>query len=392
MFFQPVKMAWDSVISSKMRSFLTMLGIIVGVIALVVLVSIANGTTSQVTDVISSMGTNMLTVSIDSDTDDPVALSDMDELRELSHISLASPVASDNLTAGYGSDSDSAQITGTDGSYLDIEGETLSAGRNLLQSDMDNHTYVAVINEDIASDLLGVTNTADAVGMQFKLDGTPFTVIGVIAANESVTNSRTSYEAIIPYTTLMRLSSSVSSVTSIVVSAASDDEMDAAEQALEGWLYERFGDEDLYSVINMSTVADSMADVTNTLPIMLGGIASISLLVGGIGIMNIMLVSVTERTREIGIRKAIGAGNGSIMAQFLVEALMLSLMGCGAGIGASWGILKIIDKVAGYSYTMDRTVCLLAVGFSLLIGLVFGIYPAGRAAKKRPIEALHYSG
>ena len=376
MFFQSVKMAWASAISSKMRSFLTMLGIIVGVIALVVLVSIANATTSQVTDVISSMGTNMLTVSIDSDTDDPVALSDMDEIRELS----------------YGSDSDSAQITGTDGSYLDIEGETLSAGRNLLQSDMDNHTYVAVINEDIASDLLGVTNTADAVGMQFKLDGTPFTVIGVIDANESVTNSRTAYEAIIPYTTLMRLSSSVSSVTSIVVSAASDDEMDAAEQALEGWLYERFGDEDLYSVINMSTVADSMADVTNTLSIMLGGIASISLLVGGIGIMNIMLVSVTERTREIGIRKAIGAGNGSIMAQFLVEALMLSLMGCGAGIGASWGILKIIDKVAGYSYTMDRTVCLLAVGFSLLIGLVFGIYPAGRAAKKRPIEALHYSG
>ena len=390
MFFQPVKMAWDSVISSKMRSFLTMLGIIVGVIALVVLVSIANGTTSQVTDVISSMGTNMLTVSIDSDTDDPVALSDMDEIRELSHISLASPVASDNLTAGYGSDSDSAQITGTDGSYLDIEGETLSAGRNLLQSDMDNHTYVAVINEDIASDLLGVTNTADAVGMQFKLDGTPFTVIGVIAANESVTNSRTSYEALIPYTTLMRLSSSVSSVTSIVVSAASDDEMDAAEQALEGWLYERFGDEDLYSVINMSTVADSMADVTNTLSIMLGGIASISLLVGGIGIMNIMLATVTERTREIGIRRAIGARRSQIVMQFLIESLVLSALGGLIGLGLGLLIPALVTAFAGMPTIVTAWSLLLSFGISVAVGMVFGIYPALRASRLDPIVALRH--
>ena len=153
-------------------------------------------------------------------------------------------------------------------------------------------------------------------------------------------------------------------------------------------------DEDAFSVLNQSEIMETMSQVDNTLSLMLGGIAAISLLVGGIGIMNIMLVSVTERTREIGIRKAIGAGRGSIMLQFLLEALIVSMIGCLAGIGASYGILKIIGKVMGdsMSFQMDRNVAFISVVFSLLIGLAFGLYPANKAAKKKPIDALRYSG
>lgn len=159
-------------------------------------------------------------------------------------------------------------------------------------------------------------------------------------------------------------------------------------------MLDRFGqDEDAFSIINQSTLMETMSSVTNTMAIMLGGIAAISLVVGGIGIMNIMLVSVTERTREIGIRKAIGAGRGTIMMQFLIEALMVSLLGCMIGIGLSWSILKIATMVVeDMSFQLSMNVVWLAVGFSVLIGVLFGIYPANKAAKKHPIEALRYSG
>ena len=173
----------------------------------------------------------------------------------------------------------------------------------------------------------------------------------------------------------------------------SDEMLDSAQQNLENWLTARFeGDDEAYTVINMSAVADTMDSVMNTMAVMLGGIAAISLLVGGIGIMNIMLVSVTERTREIGIRKAIGATNGSILLQFLIEALMVSLMGCILGIGLSWLIIQIVNAIAGYSYEMNKTVVIVATAFSTLTGLIFGLYPARKAAAKKPIDALHYAG
>ena len=392
MILQSVKMAWASVISNKMRSFLTMLGIIIGVMALVVLVSIADGATNEVTDAISSMGTNLLTVTISDDGGNPLRLSEMDDILALDDVSEAAPVGTDSLTLSSGEESETGSVTGTTSDYLDIEGLELSAGRWLNSSDVDSNTRVVIINQDTAYDILGVTFTTDAIDQTIDIAGIPYTVVGVLAEDDSVTSSASSYEAYIPYTSLERISSTVSDVTSFVVAASDDSRLDAAEKSVETWLYDRFGDEDAYDVTNMSEVADTMDSVTNTMALMLGGIAAISLLVGGIGIMNIMLVSVTERTREIGIRKAIGAGAGSILAQFLIESLMLSLMGDALGVASSWIALRIIAAVTGSSYAMDGKVVLAATAFSLVIGVVFGLYPARKAAKKNPIDALHFSG
>ena len=234
------------------------------------------------------------------------------------------------------------------------------------------------------------------VGETIKLDGVSYMVVGVLQADDSDTSTTQTYEAYIPYTSLVRLTDSVSmEITSFYVSAVSEESMDPAEEVVTEMLMERFDqDEDAFTVINQSTIMEAMESVNSILSLLLGGIAGISLLVGGIGIMNIMLVSVTERTREIGIRKAIGAGRGVIMLQFLIEALMISLMGCAIGILLSWITLQVISVIGKDSMTfaLSPGVVWIAVVFSILIGVVFGIYPANKAAKKKPIDALRYNG
>ena len=202
-------------------------------------------------------------------------------------------------------------------------------------------------------------------------------------------------EGYIPFSTMTRIADNVLDVTTFYASGTDEESLDPAKNALTELLLERFGqDEDAFSIVDQSEIMEAMSNVTNTMSLMIGGIAAISLLVGGIGIMNIMLVSVTERTREIGIRKAIGAGRGTIMLQFLIEALLVSLMGCLARIGISWLILKIAVVVMNnsMSFTMDMKVVWLSVAFSVLIGVLFGLYPANKAASKKPIDALRYSG
>lgn len=390
---QSVKMAWKSIFSNKMRSFLTMLGIIIGVLALVVLVSLVSGATSSVNDQISSMGANLIQVSVMDDKDKPVKLSDLEDLAEEEEIRETAPVAQINSTASSTYAEETAVVYGTTGAYSDIMQQELYSGRFLKNTDVDNHTNVAVINAGLATEVLG---RMDVVGETIKLDGVSYMVVGVLQADDSDTSTTQTYEAYIPYTSLVRLTDSVSmEITSFYVSAVSEESLDPAEKVVTEMLMERFDqDEDAFTVINQSTIMEAMESVNSILSLLLGGIAGISLLVGGIGIMNIMLVSVTERTREIGIRKAIGAGRGVIMLQFLIEALMISLMGCAIGILLSWITLQVISVIGKDSMTfaLSPGVVWIAVAFSILIGVVFGIYPANKAAKKKPIDALRYNG
>ena len=409
MIFQSMKMAWHAVVSNKLRSFLTMLGIIIGVVALIVLVSIANGATSSVTDQISSMGSSYLTVTITDDKGNPLRLKELSDFCEPEEVDEVAPVSWTSVTAKTSYSNGTMTLTGTTGSYADIQGLELFSGRFLKQTDIDNNSYVVVITKDTATELLG---RVDAVGESIKLNGKSFLVVGVLSDSTSLTqgaavtsssdsddsdssSSSVQLEGYIPFSTMTRLADNVLDVTMFYASGTDEDSLEPAENALTEFFMERFGeDEDAFSIVDQSEIMEAMSSVTNTMSLMIGGIAAISLLVGGLGIMNIMLVSVTERTREIGIRKAIGAGRETIMLQFLIEALLVSLRGCLAGIGLSWVILKVAAVVMknSMSFTMDMKVVWLSVAFSVLIGVLFGLYPANKAASKKPIDALRYSG
>ena len=393
MFRQSVKMAWKSISSNKMRSFLTMLGIIIGVMSLVVLVSLASGAASSVNSRISEIGSNLLTVNVKDDKGSPLKLEDIAKLAESGEIKDATPVTQSSVAAKSSYAEESAAVYGTTGAYAEINQLELYAGRFLKETDIENHTNVAVINAGLALEVLG---RMDVVGETVALEGMEYQVVGVLKAKDSDTSTTENLEAYVPYTSLIRLVQDVPyEVTRFIVSASGEETMDRAEEELKEQMLERFSwDEDAFSIVNQSAVLEAMESVNSTLSFMLGGIAGISLLVGGIGIMNIMLVSVTERTREIGIRKAIGAGRGTIMMQFLMEALMISLMGCAIGIGFSWIALKAISAVesGGTAYTLSMGVVWIAVAFSMGIGILFGIYPANKAARQKPIEALRYTG
>ena len=394
---QSFVMALRSIGANKMRAILTMLGIIIGVMALVVLVSLVSGATDSVTTAVSDMGTSLVTVTISDDKGKPVRLSDLDEWTKEPDIGLISARSSSTVVGKHDANYDSVTVYGTTPSYYQIQGLQLSLGRWLKASDQKNAAYVCVLNEAAADELIGYT---DCVGQTITLNGVRFTVVGVLEENEdSLTSVLTSgmLMAYIPYSSLIRLTDSVSNdVTTFYLSAAAGSTVDAAADAMEKILMERFDeDEDAFDVDASNMLEEAMNKVTSTLSLLLGGIAGISLVVGGIGIMNIMMVTVTERTREIGIRKAIGASRGNILTQFLMEAVVLCMIGCGLGIFLSWAILQVVSTVtvsAGITFSLNMGVVGLAVAFCFLIGVVFGLYPANKAAKMKPIDALHYGG
>ena len=391
------KMALRSISSNKLRAALTMLGIIIGVMALVVLVSLVNGATSSVTDAVSGLGTSMLTVSISDDKGLPFDLNTVNGLMEEEDIGLVAPYVSSSVTASGEEESGDVTVYGVTPAFYEVQGMQLAMGRFLKTVDVEKHTYVCVINETAATELIGYV---DCVDQAISLNGVEYTIVGVLSDNEDSLTSMMasgSLAVYLPYTSLLRLSDSLTSeVTSFYVSAPEDGTMETVEAAMTNLLMERFEDDDeAFSISSQSVLEDTMSSITSVLTILLGGIAAISLVVGGIGIMNIMLVTVTERTREIGIRKAIGASRGTILSQFLMEAVVLCMLGCALGIFLSWAILQTVTTVVSsldMSFSLDGGVVLIAVAFCFVIGVVFGLYPANKAAKMKPIDALHYGG
>lgn len=383
---QTVKMALSSIFSTKMRSFLTMLGIIIGVMSVTLLVSIVQSTTTNVSDTLSKLGGNVISVSVTSPRSASITMTDLEELQNTLFIESISPTISGSKTAKASGNSSDITLKGITEEYENIQDIQVTKGRYILDVDNDNRLQVCLIGVTAAQDLFGHT---DVEGENIRVAGRNFKIIGVLKQDGNSQMNSNDSVVYIPFRTAQRVLKNTG-IQNFYVSASSENMLTMAENTVNSFLLNKTGDEDSYTIVNQADVADSVNDVTTSLSYMLGGIAGISLLVGGIGIMNIMLVSVTERTKEIGIRKAIGAKKKDILMQFMIESTVLSCMGGLIGIVSSFAILMLLNFFMGASYGLSGGISLIALVFSAVVGIIFGLYPANKAANLKPIDALHF--
>lgn len=386
---QSFKLAMKSIWSNKMRSFLTMLGIIIGVASVIILVSLVNAYMSYMTDSFSSMGTNQITVNMINLSSRSVSDEEIYEFysEQGEVFDEISPMVSISGTIKHGNDSmTSTSITGVSEAYLSIKGWELQYGRNLQYGDMTGRHKVCVIGTYVADELYG--SAENAYGETLKINGYAFTIVGVAAQQEDeMEEGGTDDFVCMPYTRAVKMARN-SNINNYVFTVSDLSQATAAKSQIESFLYERFKDEDLYTVTAMSEMLDELNSMIAMVSAGLGGIAGISLLVAGVGVMNIMLVSVTERTREIGIRKALGARKSVIMQQFVIEAAVTSSLGGIIGIILGSVVTSAVGKLAELSATPTPAAVLVSFGVSVGIGLLFGYMPANRAAGLNPIDAL----
>lgn len=386
---QSFKLAMKSIWSNKMRSFLTMLGIIIGVASVIILVSLVNAYMSYMTDSFSSMGTNQITVNMINLSSRSVSDEEMYEFysEQGEVFDEISPMVSIGGTIKHGNDSmTSTSITGVSEAYLSIKGWELQYGRNLQYGDMTGRHKVCVIGIYVADELYG--SAENAYGETLKINGYAFTIVGVVAQQEDEMEEGGTDDFVwMPYTRAVKMARN-SNINNYVFTVSDLSQATAAKSQIESFLYERFKDEDLYTVTAMSEMLDELNSMIAMVSAGLGGIAGISLLVAGVGVMNIMLVSVTERTREIGIRKALGARKSVIMQQFVIEAAVTSSLGGIIGIILGSIVTSAVGKLAELSATPTPAAVLVSFGVSVGIGLLFGYMPANRAAGLNPIDAL----
>ncbi|MBQ9015894.1 MAG: ABC transporter permease [Firmicutes bacterium] len=381
-----IRTAYRNIKDNRLRSALTILGLVIGIASVIILVGIGNGAANSVKDQVASLGADIVTVNI-SDSDSGLSQEETEGLEELSLVDSATPyqTLSASLSSG-GEVSEQAGVVAAGEEYVSLMGYTIASGRDISKIDVDNYTKVCVIGSDVAEEFWGAS---DAVGHTIRIDGDSYTVIGVLESTGSSMGNNVDQMCLLPVTTAKYLGAD-SGVCSLYVKAVSEDSASEAAAQIESYLGRICGiGEDYYDVSTQSMMLDAMDDINNTLSLLLGGIAGISLLVGGIGVMNVMLVSVTERTREIGIRKSLGARRKDILVQFLMEALVLSIAGGVIGIvcGFTGGQIAVL---AGASFAPGVQMVVLAFAVSVAVGLVFGILPARRAAGLRPVEALRY--
>ncbi len=385
-------MAISSIINNKMRSFLTMLGIIIGIMAVIVLVSVMNGLTGEVTDMFNEIGTTSITVSIQPRSIKKLDPDDMfdwaDQNPELfSRVSPNVTLSGTVKTSSSGDDSIMTSCRGVSENYIDMKDMTVAFGRFLQYIDCEREMKTCVIGTYQA--LYFFNSASGALNQELKINGVPYKIVGVLEETEDSTESSGDDIIYIPYTTAMKASGSTV-VSSYTVMATSEDTVTPAVNSIKTLLNDKIGDSDYYTVTSMLSMIDTMTDIMNKMSMVLVAIAAISLLVGGIGIMNIMLVSVTERTREIGIRKSLGAKHKHIMTQFVMEAATVSCLGGIIGIILGSTLAVLAGKLLGMSTNPSVGAIGVAFGVSVAIGIAFGFLPARKAAQLNPIDALRY--
>ncbi|WP_277282204.1 ABC transporter permease [Veillonella caviae] len=402
MYKESFLMAWASLIANKLRSILTMLGIIIGVAAVIALVSIGNGVKQDIQDSISSLGSNLLMVMPGAPrtpgvrptagSQKTLKVSDYEAIAKLDGVKAASPYTAGSYVAIYQSKNWTTSVSGVNYNFQDVNNWNMEEGRFISEKNVQNRERIAVVGQTVVKNLFA---GEDPVGKEIRIQNIPFRVIGVLESKGNGTMGNDQDDAIfIPYTTAMERVEGVDYLRMVYVVAKDESGIDRLQSDIENLLRVRHGikdpELDNFNIQNMKSIMDTMEQTTGTLTLFLGAVAAISLVVGGIGIMNIMLVSVTERTREIGIRKALGATYNVIVTQFLIEAVVISLMGGIIGIALGIGASHLIGTLSGMSTVISIPTIILSFGFSMAIGLVFGIYPARKAAKLNPIDALHY--
>jgi putative ABC transport system permease protein len=396
--------ALDAISAHKLRSILTMLGVIIGVAAVIALMAIGNGVQESITGEITSIGTNLISVTPDMENSGGYAALSLEDVETLAD-PLAAPAVNavaaalqGNREVVNGANNVNTAVLGVTANYLDISNlADFQAGDGITRNDVETKARVAVLGASITGDLFEGENP---IGRQIKIGGGAYEVVGVLAEQGQTIAGSPDENVYIPVSTAQsrlypeRTRDGHRAVSSIVAQAASEEQAGAAEKQITAILREAHGlaegEENDFQTFSQTTLLETVSSVTGTMTAFLGAIAMISLLVGGIGIMNIMLVSVTERTREIGVRKAIGALRRDILIQFLLESVLVSVAGGLIGILLGWLISLMATAALGFTAPVNLGTILMATGFAVGVGVIFGLYPAWRASRLRPIEALRY--
>jgi putative ABC transport system permease protein len=396
-----LRLAFGRLGTGKLRTALTMLGVIIGVASVVALVAVGQGATSGITNRLAGLGTNLLTVNPGASvtgftrgaagSSTTLTLADATSLRSLAGVDAVAPELSTQKLVIAGTKNTTTTVIGTTPDYPTVRAYTIWQGSFLTQASLDAGLRVAVLGATTADDL-GLD--ASAIGADIAIGGLPFRVVGILQAKGGTGFQSPDDEILVPVSTASALIVGGTSVRSVGVSVATPDQMNTVTAEITAALRQRHGLTGTaaadFTIQNQDQLLATVSSVSTLLTVLLAGIASISLIVGGIGIMNIMLVSVRERTREIGIRKAIGARGRDILAQFLIEALALSLAGGLFGIVVGLAVSALIGVIAGWGFIFSPLTVVAAVGFSLIVGIVFGVWPASQAARLDPVVALRY--
>ena len=406
MFFSMLSEAWHAMSANRLRTFLTMLGMVIGVGAVVLMMAIGEGAQQSIKRSIDSMGSNLFVILSGSSSNSgsrsasgsssSLNMNDATAIGDLDDISAFAPISVGNAQIIYGGNNSNSAIVGTTPSYFSIRRWDVESGELFSDADIRSASRVALVGKTVVENLFG--DEVDPVGKTIRIKKSPFLIVGVLEAKGQSFDGRDQDDTVIvPITTAQRKlfgNQIPGSVRMIMAQAKSEKYMGVAEDAINDLVRQRHNirenAESDFSIRNLTAMAKTASETAKTMSMLLGAIASISLLVGGIGIMNIMLVSVTERTREIGIRMAIGAREKDILLQFLLEACVISIVGCVIGVGLGLGGAILVKKMVGAEILISMQSIVLAFSVAASVGVFFGYYPASKAAKLHPIEALRY--